>query len=356
MRLIEHIIDKMHSSGNGVIPFNEFMHLCLYASGLGYYTAGSIKFGADGDFVTAPELSSLFGYTLANHFGKLFEQGFSSSVLEIGAGTGKLCIDVIHHFFNNKAKLDTYFILEPSADLQERQRELLTQKLSSEWLAKIKWLKAMPEGFEGVVIGNEVLDAMPVNVVVKEDEWTELGVKFSKGRFEWEKVSKGSEAVKLIKEIDKDNLLPKNYCTEVNLNYKPWCQSLAESCGKVAVILIDYGYSESQYYHPQRVTGTLNCFYRHRSHPDPFVYPGLQDITAFVDFDNLANAAKKAGFEINGIQSQANFLLSNGLLDLEQPENNETEIIKHVQQVKTLTLPDEMGDKFKVLSLFKNKA
>jgi len=353
-RLIEKIIQHIQSAG-GVISFHDYMQACLYEAGLGYYTAGSTKFGASGDFVTAPEISSLFGQSLANQALDLFEQGLERHILEFGAGTGKLCVDIIKRLNELGVEWSGYQILESSSDLQQRQKQLLEEKLAKQDLSKIKWLSGLPQDFNGLVLGNEVLDAMPVNVVVKSDGWMELGVAFSAEKFEWVEFSRNSEAVQRIQQIDLHNDLAENYCTEVNLNYLPWFNGLQHGCNKAVVLLIDYGYEQHQYYHPQRTTGTLVCFYRHRVHPDPFVYPGLQDITAFVDFDAVAEAAEKAGFQVTGLTTQASFLMANGLLELSSSSQvDEIQQLEFAQQIKTLTLPGEMGEKFKVIGMQKN--
>ncbi len=353
-RLIDKIIQQIDFSG-GVISFQQYMQSCLYEPGLGYYAAGSVKFGASGDFVTAPEISSLFGENLANQAQDLFVQGLDRNFLEFGAGTGKLCVDMIRRL--NELQVDwlSYQILETSSDLKQRQQQFLKSRLSENDFSKINWLIKLPENFNGLVLGNEVLDAMPVNVVIKNEDWIELGVSYSDQKFEWTGFSNNSEAVQRIQQVDLDNTLTENYCTEVNLNYQPWFNSLFQSCNKVVVLLIDYGYEQSQYYHAERTTGTLVCFYRHRVHPDPFIYPGLQDITAFVDFDAVADAAVKSGFDLIGLSNQANFLIANGLLDVSNSDQlDEAQQLKLAQQIKTLTLPGEMGEKFKVIGLQKN--
>lgn len=351
--LIECIVDHIQQSA-GVISFRDYMQHCLYEPGLGYYSAGSAKFGAVGDFVTAPEISSLFGQCLANYTGQLFKQGLEPHVLEFGAGTGKLCMDIVSRF--NELGIDwlSYKILEPSPDLQSRQRTYLKDSLQQQDFIKIRWMNTLPEGFNGLVLGNEVLDAMPVNVVLKKEQWIELGVGFNEQKFQWREFTRDGVAVQNIKEIDRDIALCDDYCTELNLNFMPWCQSLYASCNMAVVLLIDYGYEQAQYYHPQRNNGTMMCFYRHRSHPDPFVYPGLQDITAYVDFDAFADAAIEAGFEVTGMMTQADFLIQNGLLGLMQQQPGDgVRQIKLSQQVKTLTLPGEMGEKFKVIVMQK---
>ncbi len=351
IQLIEKIIQHIDQSG-GVISFQEYMQHCLYEPGLGYYSAGSTKFGAAGDFVTAPEISSLFGQCLANQAIQLFDQGLQQQILEFGAGTGKLCADIVRQLNALSCEWSSYHILETSADLQQRQQQYLQQHLSPDDLSKIHWLSQLPENFNGLLLGNEVLDAMPVNVVVKDQQWIELGVGFAEQRFQWLEYSRDSEAVRSILNIDQQNQLPQNYCTEINLNYAPWCRSVMQSCQQAVMLLIDYGYPREQYYHDARTTGTLMCFYQHRAHPDPFIFPGLQDITAFVDFDAFADAATESGFKLMGMTTQAKFLMSNGLLDLLADSlPDELEQLALAQQVKTLTLPGEMGDKFKVVGL-----
>ncbi len=350
-RLVELVVDTIDQA-DGVISFRDYMQLCLYAPGLGYYAAGSSKFGAEGDFITAPELSPLFGQTLANHAADLFKQGLQPVILEFGAGSGKLCRDVIHRLNDLDCAWRAYRILEPSPDLQQRQQQFLQQELSGQDYARIEWLDQLPQSFNGLVLGNEVLDAMPVNVVVKHQDWIELGVGFDGQRFVWREFTRESAAVDFIQHLDQVDRLPQDYCTEINLNYAPWCNSLAESCEQAVILLIDYGYEQAQYYHPQRSSGSLMCFYQHRAHPDPLIYPGLQDITAFVDFDAFAEAALAAGFDVNGLITQAAFLIGNGLLELmQQADLDDIQQMEYAQQVKTLTLPGEMGEKFKVIGM-----
>ena len=358
-QLIENIVALIEQS-SGIISFADYMQQLLYAPGFGYYSGGMQKFGEAGDFVTAPEVSSLFGRSLGRHCQRLIEQGFEANILEFGAGSGQLCLQITSAL----EPLDHYYILELSADLRQRQLQLLSEKLEQHLFDKIIWLDYLPENFNGILVANEVLDAMPVNVVVKNPDWIELGVGFENRQFVWKSLKGKTLAATEIETIEQQvfkktgSLLDQGYCTEVNLNYGPWFNSLFSCCNKVSMILIDYGYERQEYYHSQRRTGTLVCFYRHRSHPDPFVYPGLQDVTAFVDFDAVADAAEKAGFEVTDFESQASFLLKNGLLkDAEkmQVDSSPAEVISISQQIKTLTLPGEMGEKFKVLQLKKLK-
>jgi SAM-dependent MidA family methyltransferase len=360
--LIELIVSEIEH--NGVMSFYDYMNRILYEPGLGYYSAGTAKFGAAGDFITAPELSPLFGQCLAHQCESIFSQGCSRQLLEFGAGSGRLCEQIL-------SKLTSpviYSIIEVSADLKVRQQQYLQEKLSPSLFTCIEWLEALPVHFNGIMFGNEVLDAMPVNVVLKDGEWQELGVGFDDGRFVWQPyISPNnltqSDAVKTMLKIEDVlvdagfGLLPEGYCTEINLNYRPWLEALYASCDQAVILMIDYGYEQAQYYHPDRSSGTLTCYYRHRTHPDPFVYPGLQDITAFVDFDAFADAAIDAGFTVSGLTSQRQFLLHNGLLEAaeEVSETGGTQVqVEMAQQIKTLTLPGEMGERFLVVGLQKD--
>jgi SAM-dependent MidA family methyltransferase len=354
MRLVGAIIERIEQRG-GVIGFDEYMEMALYQPGLGYYSASLPKFGAAGDFVTAPEISSLFGYCLARQADALIAQGCAAEVLEFGAGSGKLCAQILESL----PALAHYRILDLSADLRQRQQQYLKERLSAELFRKIEWLQQLPRDFDGIVLANEVLDAMPVHILRKQGDWQELGVTYRGQGFEWQALEQ-TETVGVMRLIESRlGELPRDYRSELNLNYQPWLKALAESCRRAVVLIIDYGYERSQYYHAGRQRGTLTCHLRHRVHGDPFVYPGLQDITAFVDFDACADAAEASGFEITGLIGQAQFLLANGLLDEAQRRSGESDPMTQLsisQQVATLSLPQEMGEKFKVLVLQKDLA
>jgi SAM-dependent MidA family methyltransferase len=354
MRLVGAIIERIEQRG-GVIGFDEYMEMALYQPGLGYYSASLPKFGAAGDFVTAPEISSLFGYCLARQADALIAQGCAAEVLEFGAGSGKLCAQILESL----PALAHYRILDLSADLRQRQQQYLKERLSAELFRKIEWLQQLPRDFDGIVLANEVLDAMPVHILHKQGDWQELGVTYRGQGFEWQALEQ-TETVGVMRLIESRlGELPRDYRSELNLNYQPWLKALAESCRRAVVLIIDYGYERSQYYHAGRQRGTLTCHLRHRVHGDPFVYPGLQDITAFVDFDACADAAEASGFEITGLIGQGQFLLANGLLDEAQRRSGESDPMTQLsisQQVATLSLPQEMGEKFKVLVLQKDLA
>ena len=352
-RLVDFLIAEMENHG-GTISFRDFMEFALYRPGLGYYSAGLSKFGAEGDFVTAPEISLLFGNTMARQCESIFNQGCARNILEFGAGSGRLCQQLLTRF----AEACDYSILELSADLRQRQQEYLRSCLPKEVFERVTWLDELPQGFSGIVLGNEVLDAMPVHLVKKDTQWYEAGVGFDGNRFNWSRIADDSEAVAAIGEIESTHgLLPAGYITEVNMNYRPWLNALRSCCRQVVVLMIDYGYEQAQYYHPERRTGTLICHYRHRVHADPLVYPGLQDITASVDFDAFADAAIDCDFDICGLTTQGQFLLSSGLLEEAESAQRDGDTISRLkisQQIQTLTLPTEMGERFKVVGLQKN--
>jgi SAM-dependent MidA family methyltransferase len=354
-RLAEAIITRIEGQG-GLIGFDEYMQMALYEPGLGYYSAATPKFGAQGDFVTAPEISPLFGFCLAQQADALIAQGCNPQILEFGAGSGKLCAQIL----SSLPDIEHYQILDLSAELKQRQQQYLHGCLSAELFHKIEWLSGLPTDFDGIVLANEVLDAMPVHILHKQGSWRELGVAYDGQRFTWQSFEPGQTALNAIRSIEaRLGELPDKYCSELNLNYVPWFKALAQSCKRCVVLIIDYGYEQAHYYHPARSRGSLTCHYQHRVHNDPLIYPGLQDITAFVDFDACADAAESAGFELTGLVPQGQFLLANGLLDEAQRQVRDSDSVTQLslsQQVQTLSLAQEMGEKFKVLALQKNLA
>ncbi len=352
--LAEAIIARIEAAG-GAIGFDEYMRMALYEPGLGYYAGPAVEIGARGDFVTAPEISPLFGRCLARQTGELLQQGCGASILEFGAGSGRLCAELLDAL----PQLDSYFIVDLGAALKQRQQDALRARLSAGQFAKIEWLERLPGAFDGIVVANEVLDAMPVKRVLRRDGWRELGVGIGADGFEWREIDADENTIAAMHAIEAQlGELAAGYTSELNLNYSPWFRALADSCPAAAVLIIDYGYERDQYYHPERRDGTLSCHYRHRVHFDPLIYPGLQDITAFVDFDAAADAAEAAGFETIGLVPQGRFLLANGLLDEAQQACDGVDQLQQLeiaQQVKTLTLPQEMGEKFKLLAMSKNR-
>jgi SAM-dependent MidA family methyltransferase len=334
----------------GWISFARYMELALYAPDLGYYSGGAAKLGKDGDFTTAPEMTALFGETLAHAIGELLQQS-APHILEFGAGTGKLAADILSECAAAGIMVESYSIVELSGELRARQQQLLAD------FPQVKWLDAMPAAFSGVAIGNEVLDAMPVSLVVKtKDGWQERGVVCNDGVFSFE--DRACDPT-LIEQIPEADALPPGYVTEVHPIATGFLKSLAamlvagvEQGGKGgAALLIDYGFPAGEYYLDQRSAGTLMCHYRHHSHDDPFYLPGLQDITAHVDFTAMAYAAVRNGLEMVGYTSQAGFLLAAGLANrlLQTSPSDHRQYLPKTNAVQKLTSPAEMGELFKVL-------
>lgn len=333
---------------DGALSFAEYMHLCLYAPNLGYYTSGTQKFGQAGDFITAPEVSERFGQCLANQFADILIQLENPIILEIGAGSGRLALDVLTHLQNKNALPERYCILEVSPDLAAKQKSLLQTELP-ELFSKIIWLEQLPENdFNGIIFGNEVLDALPVHCFAIENNAVfERTVSHHNQQFVWHKKPADD---KLQKEVRELNLTNTHYHSEINLSLMPWIDDLQKKLNQGVLLFIDYGFPEREFYCEQRNTGTLMCHYRHHAHPDPFVYPGLQDITAHVDFTAVAIAADTLNLSVLGYTTQADFLVHTGIVTL--AEHNPT--LKTSQAVQTLTFPHEMGELFKVIALGKN--
>jgi len=351
-RLLEHILSEIQKN-QGMISFADYMNLALYTPGLGYYSAGAEKFNAPGDFITAPEISPIFSECLANQCQQILESlPKAGDILELGAGTGKMAADILCYLEKQNSLPHTYFILEPSADLKKRQQETL-QFNCPHLYSFVEWLDYLPtKKFCGVILANEVLDAMPINRFEINDNLL----------FEIMVTQKNNQLQTLKKETNDRELLalyhsqdwPSVYSSEINLNLKPWIKSVSNILERGVILLIDYGFPQSEYYHPDRTMGTLNCHYRHHSHSDPFYYPGLQDITAHVDFSSLTEAAIESGLMLAGYTNQAAFLLGCGLINLVENNENNPKIgskkfaINHA--IHLLTSPAEMGELFKVIA------
>jgi len=336
---------------DGWIPFSRYMELALYAPGLGYYSAGASKFGAAGDFITAPELSALFGRTLARQLAEIMTLS-APHILELGAGSGKLALDVLTELERMQQLPATYSILEVSADLRQRQQALLHQHLPH-LDERVQWLDALPAAIAGAVIGNEVLDALPVHLV----RWSgsrvfERGVTSKGNTFIWQDRLAATPA---LLELAQQISVPDDYLSEISLTARGLVSSLCERLGSGALLFIDYGFGAREYYHPQRNTGTLMCHYRHHAHDDPFFLPGLQDITAHVDFTAIAESAIDHGANLLGYTSQAHFLMNGGIMDFisDVSPDNLSEYLPLSAQIQKLTSPAEMGELFKVIALGK---
>jgi len=349
-RVVTYLRTLIQGAG-GWIPFSRFMEAALYAPGLGYYAAGAMKFGAAGDFVTAPELTPLFGRTLAHAIAPVLAET-GGEVLELGAGSGRLAVDVLGELERLGALPARYCILEVSADLRERQQESIARALP-QLAGRVQWLDALPDQFSGVILGNEVLDALPVELV----HWTEdgpqvRGVVVDGDTFAWQDRPIADPLLRA--RADALALAP-GYLTEINLAADALIASLGNVLERGLILMIDYGFVAAEYYHPQRHMGTLRVHYRHHALDDPFHLPGLCDLTAHVDFSAVARAGMAAGLELAGYTSQAGFLLNSGLTELlmQTPPTDAAAYLPQANAVQRLVSPAEMGELFKVIGFAK---
>lgn len=353
---LQELIREEIKAGGGHIGFDRFMELALYAPGLGYYSAGSGKFGEAGDFVTAPELSPLFSRCLARQCAEVLGGIGGGEILEFGAGSGVMAADILAELACHDQLPQRYCILELSADLRQRQRETIEQKVP-ELASNVVWLDVLPEpGFSGVVLANEVLDAMPVHrFVIDNGEPHELDVVWDGKEFQLESGPPDAALYTRLKQLQQQYVFAEGYSSEINLRAEEWVRSLAGFLEQGVALLIDYGFPQREFYHPQRSMGTLMCHYRHRAHDDALTLVGLQDITAHVDFTAVGEAALAAGLAVRGYTSQANFLIANGLTELlAEVEGDIRAQLVQSAQVKRLTMPGEMGELFKVMALSRN--
>lgn len=327
----------------GAISFRRFMEAALYAPGLGYYSGGAAKLGPAGDFVTAPELSPLFGRCLARQALAALEAIGGGAVLELGGGSGALAEAALAEAGAGLR----WLMLEPSPELRQRQQQRLG--------ARAEWLDTLPTDFHGVILANEVADALPVErFTVSDDGLRQLGVRFDKsGAPGWATLPPPPELAAAVQalEAERGEPFPPGYTSEFSPLLQPWVRSLADSLAAGLLLVIDYGLPRRELYAPERSMGTLMCHYRHRAHDDPFLWPGLQDLTAWVDFTTIAAAGVDAGLTLEGYTTQAAFLAGNGLEELLAAAPDQTASIMQAQQARQLLLPGEMGERFRVLGL-----
>lgn len=353
-RVADHIRDSIRAAG-GQISFAEFMHAALYAPELGYYNAGSTKFGAAGDFITAPEVSSVFGNVVARQCAEVLATVEGGAVLEFGAGSGKLAADMLQALDRLDALPVTYSILEVSADLQQRQESFLQSQVP-QLAEKVSWLANMPANHRGVIIANEVLDALPVERFVRRDAGIfQLCVEFQNDKFvQAERPAPALvEAAVVEIEAQQGHAFADGFVSEVSLAVPAWIADVGNCLQQGVAFLFDYGVSRREYYSADRSDGWLRCHFRHHAHNDPYIYPGIQDLTAWVDFSAVAGAAVESGMDIVGYQTQSQFLMGGGL-DIEMRDFAKLPLADQVKlsgQVKTLTLPGEMGENFKCIAL-----
>jgi SAM-dependent MidA family methyltransferase len=338
-------IDKL-----GPMSFARYMEMALYEPGLGYYRCGAQKFGAAGDFITAPELSPLFAGCLAKRCAGLLGQGYQD-IFEIGAGSGVLAVEVMKSLERFEQLPRCYYILELSSELIQRQKALVEQHIPHLY-ARFKWLDAWPQDFNGVIIANELFDAMPVHRFIIKEGIKEYFVTHTNGELQWH--IDNPSTTELTRQLENYQIdFAEGYSSEINLMISAWIKSLCESINKAHMIFIDYGYKREIYYHPERSMGTLMCHLQHRAHDDPLLYPGVQDITSHVDFTLIAESAVDSGCEVASLNTQSQYLLEQGITDLLSQETDMTRQALLAQQVKQLLMPGQMGEAFKVLELVK---
>ncbi|NTV68674.1 MAG: class I SAM-dependent methyltransferase [Azonexaceae bacterium] len=350
-RLQQTLVDEVSAAG-GWLSFAKFMEQLLYAPALGYYAAGARKFGAAGDFVTAPEMTGLFGKALARQVMQVMVAS-RPVVLEVGAGSGRLAADLLLALEATDSLPERYFILDLSADLRQRQQETIAAA-APHLSPRVEWLDRLPEHFSGVVVANELLDAMPAHIVAwREEGIFERGVVVDAfGGFAWSERPASGALLAAAEEIGEQCSLPPGFESEISLAARAWAAEWGHRLDQGALLLIDYGFPRREFYHQQRGRGTLMCHYRHHAHPDPFHLPGLQDVTVHVDFTAIIAAAHASGLELLGYTSQGQFLLNCGILDcLAAIPQATPDYIRAAGAVGKLLMPHEMGELFKVIAI-----
>ena len=355
-RLEARVREEIARSG-GWISFARFMQIALYEPGLGYYSAGARKLGAAGDFVTAPEVAPVFSRCLAVQCEELLRSLGGGDVLELGAGSGVMAAELLGELARRDCLPERYWILDVSADLRERQRATLAAVVPH-LLDRVEWLDRLPEDFTGIMVANEVLDALPVDrFVVRGGAVNALGVTSQLGRLEWSEARAPEALADAVRGVERDTGVawPDGYTSEINLGLADWLAAPAASGRRGVLLFVDYGLPRREFYAAERSDGTLLCHFRHRFHDDPFTRPGLQDITAWVDFTAVAAAGQAAGLEVAGYTTQAHFLIGCGLGEFVADVSG-LDVVSRVnlsRQAMVLTLPGEMGERFKAIALAK---
>jgi SAM-dependent MidA family methyltransferase len=346
------------SAAGGWVGFDRFMEMALYTPGLGYYSGGAHKFGTAGDFVTAPELTPIFAQTLAGQARQILALS-APHIIEIGAGSGRLAADLLLELERRGSLPESYRILDLSGELRDRQRTTLAGQ-APHLLPRVDWLDRLPERFDGLVLANELLDALPVHLVRWGDEERpgtifERGVAWRGGRFAWEDVPARGRLLEHAQGIADECQPPVGYVSEIGLAARDWTAAWGDILASGALLLIDYGFPRHEFYHPRRDSGTLMCHYRHQAHGEPFFLPGLQDITAHIDFTAIAEAGCDAGLDLLAYTTQAAFLLGNGVTEIlaRTPYEDTQRYLPQARAVQKLVSPAEMGELFKVMALGK---
>lgn len=346
------VLRQQIAAEGGWLSFARFMEALLYQPALGYYAAGARKFGAAGDFVTAPELSGLFGQALARQVAEVMAQS-APAIIEVGAGSGRLAADLLLALEAMGCLPEHYDILDLSADLRARQRETIAAA-APHLLDRVQWLDRLPERFSGVVVANELLDALPAHLVVWRDAGIdERGVALDEqGHFVWRDRPASGALLARAEVVGEQCALGGDYLSEISLAAQAWAAEWGHRLERGALLLLDYGFPRHEFYHPQRRSGTLMCHYRHHSHPDPFYLPGLQDVTVHVDFTAIIEAAHATGLDLLGYTNQGQFLINCGMLDLLAALPQGTpDYLRAAGAVGKLLMPHEMGELFKIIAI-----
>ncbi len=355
--LVMENLAKEIKANQGWINFEDFFDFVMYKPGLGYYSAGAKKLGPSGDFTTSPEISRLFGKTVSNQVIALLNNFESPSIIEVGAGSGKLAYDIINNLINSKVDFDKYYILEVSADFIERQKQELSL-LPDDAFEKVIWLDSILEApVEGIVIGNEVIDALPFKrFTVVNHKIQEIGVSIKNGQLAESTRNADktlAEEVRLIeKALNRD--FEQNYTSEIRLNIGQWLKGISSMLKSGAILFIDYGYSRQEYYAADRKNGSMICHYRNTVHENPFLNLGVQDISASVEFTLLAEKALEEHLEVGLFTSQSDFLINGNILGELDKIEDDTLRIELTQEIKQLLMPSQMGQTFKCMMLYKN--
>jgi SAM-dependent MidA family methyltransferase len=339
----------------GWIGFARYMQIALYEPGLGYYSAGARKLGAEGDFITAPEVAPVFSRCLGVQCAEVLRTLGGGDLLELGAGSGAMAAELLAELERRDALPHRYLILDVSADLRQRQRETIAAAVPR-LLERVQWLDRLPDSLEGLVVANEVLDALPVErFVMRDGEVRALGVAWQRGGPVWAEAPASGRLAAAVAHVQRESRVDwsDGYVSEVNLDLGEWLAAVAGALARGVMLFVDYGLPQREYYAAERSSGTLLCHFRHRFHDDPFARPGLQDITAWVDFTAVAEAGQAAGLEVAGYTTQAHFLIGNGIGEFVADVTglDVAERVNLSRQAMLLTLPGEMGERFKALAL-----